>query len=162
MRTIVVFQVSKSLFYAELEDLVSRPVKDACYVRRGQRYKVIDVTEFLGVTTSDETRKASGNDKLLEILGTMFDEEVAIALFAKLHNIGSKSTDTQTAGGIFLPGSKEIGDFDHVLFVRLEAEHPAAIPTLRLTAITEAGINSLRGATPSDDDPTSQGGSANG
>ncbi len=140
MRTIVVFQVPGALWYCELEDLAGKPVRGSFYVYSGNRYEVTEVTESLGVNTPDGSRARTGNEKLLEILGALFDQQTALGLFASLTNIGSGDANAgnKTTGGIITISSGLVGQFDNLVFVRMKQDKKAAATTIKLSAVTAA------------------------
>lgn len=139
MRTIVVFQVPGALWYCELEDLAGKPVRGSFYVHRGNRYEVTEVTESLGVNTPDGSRLRSGNEKLLEILGVLFDQQTALGLFASLTNIGSGDASNTTTGGIITISTGLVGAFDNLVFVSMKQDKKSAT-SVKLAGLTSAAF----------------------
>jgi hypothetical protein len=145
-RTVVVFHLpSNQLVYLELSDLSGKPVENTNLVLDGNRYRVVDVTESIGVFKADGS-KLSGMEKLLEISAVLFEND-ALTLLANLRNIGS-GDQPEVKGGVIIPNSKLIGDFDNVVVVRLKASSGRVVTASALGDLVKAFYSQTGGELP--------------
>ncbi|MBX9570056.1 MAG: hypothetical protein K2X77_14245 [Candidatus Obscuribacterales bacterium] len=143
MKTLVVIEIPGAILSLPLSDLTSVPSEGRFYVFEGVRYEVKEVTEFLGFRGRDG-KEIGANTKLLELLTAVYGDAMkAMAMMAKLKNIGSADLEVSatSAGGIIMPGHSPVKtDFDTALFVRaLPVKSDAIVPPIKLSSLAATG-----------------------